>query len=77
MTKTTGVLTGLPVRLLEFEYDVVHRADVKHPAADALPPVRTGTGDTKTLEDEIPVMLIFKQGQALNENSGSDSEKDN
>lgn len=40
------------------EFDVVHRADIKHQAADALYRLKTTGGDTSPLDDDLPVMNI-------------------
>lgn len=54
MTEATGELACWRLRLLEFGCYVLHRADMKHQVVDALPRLKTGGGDTKTMEDEIP-----------------------
>lgn len=44
--------------LPEFEFNVLHRAGVKHQAVDALSRMPTGGADTTPIEDEIPITVI-------------------
>lgn len=61
MTDATGELARWRLRLFEFEFDAVHRTGVKYKAADALSLFETVGGDTKRLENNFPVMIIFAQ----------------
>lgn len=43
---------------MEFGFDVVHRAEVKHLAVDALSRMRTDVEDKEPLEAEVPFLLM-------------------
>ena len=58
MADATGKLARWRLRLAEYEFDVVHRAGVKHQAADALSRLPTDGEDKAPLDDEIPVLVI-------------------
>lgn len=51
-----------PVRwrlhLSEFEFDIIHRAGIKHQAVDALSQLKTKGVDTMPLQNEVPVLTI-------------------
>lgn len=66
MTKVSGSLTHRGLRLLELDFDVVHRRGGKHQAANALSRLKTNAVDTKTMEDVFSVMEIFDKGQTEN-----------
>ena len=57
MADATGKLARWQLRLSELEFDVVHRAVIKHQAADALSRLETSGADDSSLQDEIPVLL--------------------
>lgn len=58
MSDATGKLVRWRLRLSELEFDVLHRARIKHHAADALFRLSTtGTDETK-LDDELLVRLF-------------------
>lgn len=61
MTKATCKLARWRLPLLALEFDIVYRAGMEHQAADAFSGLETGWGNTKALEDEIPVMMILDQ----------------
>lgn len=49
---------------------------MKHQAADAILRLRSGRGDTKTLEDQMPVTKRLDQGPTKNENLGDKSNEE-
>lgn len=77
MTVATDKLAHWPLRVIEFGFDTQYGAGLKHQAADDLSQFKTGEGNTKLLEDKIPVGVIFDQRQTRIENSGDDSDEDN
>lgn len=55
--RCNGKLTRWRLRLLEYDFEIVYRADVKHQAAGALFRLCTTGVDYTELEEEIPVMV--------------------
>lgn len=58
LAETTDKRAHWRLRLLEYEFDVIHRAGVKHQAADSPCRLPTAGGDTSELEEKIPVMAV-------------------
>lgn len=46
------------MRLINYDFDIVHLAEVKHQAADALSELLTNRADDTELDDELPVVVI-------------------
>lgn len=66
MTEANRKLALRRLLTLEFAFDVVTRAGLKHQAARVLSLPIPSWGNTKTLEDRIPVVAILDQGQTQN-----------
>lgn len=62
MADATGKLARWRLRLSKYEFDVVHRAGIKHQSADALSRLTTSGNDDTTLDDGIPVMILENGG---------------
>lgn len=60
MTDGAGKLARWPVRLPELDFKIVHRARVKHEAADALSRLLTTGMCESPLEANIPEVTITK-----------------
>lgn len=58
MTDAKGPLTPWRLRLSVLDYDVVHCAQVKHQAADALSRLETSGADTTQIDDYNQLMLM-------------------
>ena len=58
LADASGRLQRWRLRLADFEYDIVHRAGVKHQAADALSRLPTNGTDQHPLDDGIPTLAI-------------------
>lgn len=58
MSDATGKMEIWRLRLSELELDVVHRAGVKHQAAEALSRLPFSGDDETTIEDEIPLLWV-------------------
>lgn len=56
----TGMLARCRLRLLEYDFEVVHPAGVKHQEDDALSGLTTTAVHDITLEDEISVMVVTR-----------------
>lgn len=52
------MLAQWQLRVFEFDFEVVHCADIKHQTAYALSRLRTDGTDNAPLEDELPVFVI-------------------
>lgn len=68
MTEAIDKLARSRLSILEFYFDVAHRASVEIWGADVLSRLKTGGDNTKTLGAEIPEMTIFDQWQTQNGN---------
>lgn len=51
-------ITGWNLILSEYEFDVVHRTEIKLQAADVLSRLQTTQKDRKTLEEDLPELAI-------------------
>ena len=58
LSDASGRLQRWRLRLADFEYDVVHRAGIKHQAADALSRMPTDGSDQTPLDDAIPTLAV-------------------
>lgn len=58
LADASGRLMRWRLRLSDFDYEVKHRAGVKHQAADTLSRLRTDGADTSLLDDAIPTLLV-------------------
>lgn len=58
MADATGKLAQECLRLSEFEFFIVHRAGIKHEAADALSRRQSSCDGETPLDDEIPILTI-------------------
>lgn len=58
LTDSTGQRARWRVRLSQLELNVVHRAGIKHWAADGLSPLETASKDRNPLEHDLPPYLI-------------------
>jgi len=67
LSDASGKLQRWRLRLLEFEFDVVHRPGIKHQAADALSRLNTQGEDEEPLEDEVPTLLIATEAVEADE----------
>lgn len=76
MAEAAADLARRPIRLLDFDLYILHRAGMKNQISDALSHLKTGGGDASTLGDEASVMNIFEQRQTSNGNSGDSYEDD-
>lgn len=54
------------LRLSNFDFDVLHRAGVKHRAADNLSWLPTDDTDNTLLEDELSILVIASGGRIAN-----------
>lgn len=57
-TEAAGKLTCCRLRLAQFEFDILHRADVKLQATDALSRLKSKGSERAPLEDEVPVLTV-------------------
>lgn len=62
MTECTGKLARWSLGFSELEFDIVHRAGIKHQTADALSRIKTNSEDKTVLDDEVQV---FTKPQSL------------
>jgi len=58
LSDASGRLMRWRLRLADFDYEVKHRAGIKHQAADTLSRIRTNGEDTSDLDDAIPTLLV-------------------
>lgn len=56
--KASDKLSRCRERYLEFEFDIVHSAGIKHEAADAISSLPTDGADNIKLNDDILVLAI-------------------
>ena len=54
MKKPSGRLLRWKLRIQEYDYDIAHRPETQHKAADALLRIRTNGTDQGPLDDGIP-----------------------
>lgn len=60
----TGMLARWCLRLNELEYDVMHRAGMKHQAAEVLLPLGTTEYDTSKVNDDPPNYVVERTSDA-------------
>lgn len=60
----SGELAHCWLSLSEFEFDVMHRAGIKHQAADPLSPLPNDGEDTTHLNNALLVLTIVLAGKA-------------
>lgn len=53
--------------MLEFDYDIVHRAGVNHQAADALSRLPSDRTDKTLLEDDLPLLIVNTINKKMDE----------
>lgn len=58
ITDAKGGLARSILRLSVFNYDFVHRVEVKHQAGDAFSRLETSGADTTPIDDNIPLLLM-------------------
>lgn len=63
MAGAAGKLAKCYFRLMEYDFDTVYRAIVKHQAADALKRPPTKRTDDFDINDEISVMVVATRAQ--------------
>lgn len=56
----TGKLARWHLRLMEFHFEVIHRARVNHQAAESLSRLHTNGTDDRDIDSEIPVLAIHQ-----------------
>lgn len=61
-----GKLARWPIRLSELEFDIAHRADIKHTAVDSLSRLPTNGADAEVLDNEF-IDLTLRFGQFTND----------
>lgn len=61
LTDATEKLACWRLRLLEFDFDIVHRRGVKHQVIDAVFRILITSADNTELEEEIPVMMVAQR----------------
>lgn len=67
LADTSGKFARWRVRLLEFDFEIVHEAEIKHRAADAVSGLPTNGSNRTMLEENIAVMAdARKNKQVLN-----------
>lgn len=59
----TGRLEKWFFRLLEYDFHLVHRADIKHQVADSLPRPPTEKTDDSDSNDDTPIMAVTTRAQ--------------
>lgn len=67
MTDATGGLARWQLRLSEFYFDNIHRAGIKHQAADVLSLLHTTGTDESLLEDDVQAITVSDPHDGTNE----------
>lgn len=69
MANATIKLAQWRLHLFELDFDVVHRAGIKHQAADTLPLPLTNKIDQSLLRDKLPVLLMERNNLVTDSSS--------
>lgn len=69
LTTATGRLARWRLRLLEYDFEVMHRPGIVHPVPDAFPRLDMSGFDITSLEDEIYIFCVYlpEVNQLLND----------
>lgn len=60
LAAATEKLACLQLSFLEYDFEIVHRADDKHKVADALSRLPSAGVEKTEVEEEIPVMVVIR-----------------
>lgn len=71
MTNVTEKLARWQLRLSQFEFEVIHRANIKHQVAEPLSRLPTIEEDESTVQDDVHV-LTLTDARYENENAETD-----
>lgn len=75
MTEAPSKLVGCRLEKSEYEFGIIHRADTKHQAADALSCLKVRGEDRTPLEHVVLTLIMFLKSLAVTIN-GLDRYKD-
>lgn len=79
LEEATGKLARRRLRLMKYDFEIIHRAGVNHQAADTLSTLDTERKDASDVANDIPVMespqIQMFDKQISRQHSGKDSKR--